>query len=75
MENLHIYYLNLNEDDSGSYIDHEVHRDDCHLLPKNTNKLKQIGMFDSCEPAVAQAKLIMPNADGCGICCPGCHTS
>ena len=65
------YYVNDNaQADSG---DHEVHVRTCpyfHLISSKTC----LGEYYSCAPAVAKAKTIYRNSDGCAYCCPACHT-
>ena len=54
--------------------DHEVHKEGCHLLPLITSKTP-LGEHPNCASAVAAAKKIYPNSDGCIHCIPECHTS
>ena len=61
------YYVNT-KPKSGD--PHEVHRDDCEELPNNRRFL---GAFDSCEPAVKEAKEHYSDADGCWHCSRDCH--
>lgn len=61
------YYVNPDQDKQG---DNEVHRSDCHLMPKSA---EYVGEFSGCREAVATAKRKYPNADGCGRCSPECH--
>lgn len=63
------YYVNNKSQPSG---DHEVHREDCHLLPADRTYL---GDYASCGPAITEAKKTHPSADGCRSCSPACHTS
>ncbi len=66
------YYVNKNsQSDSG---DHEVHAEGCAWLPYPQNR-EYLGMFLSCTPAVAKAKLSYPSANGCFYCSRTCHTS
>ena len=66
------YYVNKNaQSDSG---DHEVHAENCYWLPAVQNR-EYLGMFASCAPAVAKAKLTHPTANGCFHCSRACHTS
>lgn len=65
------YIVNMNADENGR---HEVHNEgNCDHLPKPENR-KFVGYYDSCGPAKAEAKKTYPTADGCGHCCPACHT-
>jgi hypothetical protein len=62
------YYVNQNAQPTG---EHEVHVFGCTYFPSNRTYL---GEFDSCGPAVAQARLYYGNVDGCYWCCRPCHT-
>lgn len=64
------YIVNKNAQSSG---DHEVHREGCDTLPHLDNQLP-LGSHDTCESAVAMAKTIFPQADGCARCSPECNT-
>ena len=63
------YYVNKNAQSNG---DHEVHTASCPYLPKPENRLP-LGEHASCYTAVAKAKTIYPNADGCYYCSNACH--
>lgn len=65
------YVMNKNAQSNG---DHEVHRDGCSWMPNPENQL-ELGDFAACTPAVAKAKTIDADADGCAHCSPACHTS
>ena len=65
------YSVNDNAQSNG---DHEVHESGCYWLglAKSTTYL---GNFTSCDPAVAAAKRIYRQSNGCAHCSPNCHTS
>jgi hypothetical protein len=65
------YYVNSNAQDNG---DHEVHISGCSFMPAEEHRV-YLGDFASCRPAVAAAKKLYLNADGCYFCSPECHTS
>lgn len=65
------YYVNDNAQSNG---DHEVHKEECEWLAKVVNKT-YLGEYTSCHGAVAKAKTIYPQSNGCANCCPACHTS
>jgi hypothetical protein len=65
------YYMNKNSQSNG---DNEVHKQGCSWMPKPENRL-YLGDFTSCHGAVAKAKTIDSDADGCKHCSPACHTS
>jgi len=54
--------------------DHEVHETTCSHGPKPENQI-DLGWHATCHGAVAKAKLLDPQADGCFYCSPACHTS
>ena len=62
------YYVNDNAQPTG---EHEVHTSTCQYLPSNRTYL---GYFSSCKDAVAKAKTIYSNVDGCFFCSRPCHT-
>ncbi|HCS37989.1 MAG TPA: hypothetical protein DIW44_00180 [Anaerolineaceae bacterium] len=62
------YYVN---DDAQTKGEHEVHRESCSYLPKNKT---YVGTFSNCKEAIAKAKTIYTNVDGCYFCIPDCHT-
>lgn len=51
--------------------EHEVHKAGCTYMPSNKTSL---GEHATCHTAVAKAKTIYKDADGCAHCCPDCHT-
>jgi hypothetical protein len=63
------YYVTDRTQQSG---DHEVHREGCSFMPSDRTYL---GVFNACEPAVAQARTIYPKSNGCYYCCRECHTT
>ena len=66
-----MYYVN---DTAQSNGDHEVHEDGCYWL-SIARSTTYLGNFTSCHPAVAAAKRIYPQSNGCIHCSPNCHTS
>ncbi|HLG01451.1 MAG TPA: hypothetical protein VI916_13370 [Acidimicrobiia bacterium] len=66
-----LYYVNQNAQDNG---DHEVHTSECSYLPDPENRL-YLGSFDTCGPAVTEAKKTYPQSNGCFYCSRACHTS
>ena len=65
------YYVNKNAQSNG---DHEVHESGCTYMPNEGNR-KYLGDFDSCAPAVREAKKTYPQSNGCYYCCNPCHTT
>ncbi|WP_066434084.1 hypothetical protein [Chryseobacterium sp. CCH4-E10] len=65
------YYVNKKAQSNG---DHEVHHEDCILLPSLENR-KYLGLFSSCDDAVKEAKKDYSKANGCLRCSTSCHTS
>jgi hypothetical protein len=63
------YYVNDNAQSNG---DHEVHVAGCQWMPKNRTSL---GNYSSCRPAVAAAKRIYSQSNGCYYCSRDCHTT
>ena len=66
------YYVN--DEAQSSSGDHEVHVSNCSWLPLVKSKT-YLGDYLYCSTAVAKAKEIYPNADGCEKCSPDCHYS
>lgn len=62
------YYVN---DQAQSTGEHEVHKEDCTYFPSGRTYL---GYFSSCRNAVAEARTIYTNVDGCYTCSRECHT-
>lgn len=66
------YYVNRNaQPDSG---DHEVHRYGCDYLPNEDNRM-YLGRFNSCRPAVREARKHYSDVNGCYYCSNACHTT
>lgn len=65
------YYVNSNAQANG---DHEVHRTGCNYMP-NAGNAKYLGLFESCGPAVREAKKHYRKVNGCYYCSLPCHTS
>ena len=63
--------MNTNSQANG---DNEVHKEGCSHMPNSENQ-KYLGEFTKCQDAVAAAKQIDSDADGCFYCCKECHTS
>ena len=68
---MYSYYLNRNSQLNG---DHEVHRVGCPHMPLLMNSLF-LGNFYTCAQAMAAARRVTTQADGCFYCCTECHTS
>lgn len=69
------YYCVNRNAQSGSG-DHEVH-DLASLkgcLPLTANRV-ELGYHPSCKEAVAAAKRLYSDANGCAYCAPACHTT
>ena len=64
------YYVNDIPERTG---EHEVHDEDCHLLPRSRNRTP-LGQFDDSEMAVLEAMAYYDDVDGCGVCSPDSHT-
>ena len=64
------YYVN---DTAQSTGEHEVHREDCFLIPFIISKTL-LGEYYYCKAAVAKASGIYSNVDGCKHCSPDCHS-
>lgn len=65
-----LYYVNQNAQSNG---DHEVHVSTCSYLPDATNRT-YLGDFQTCGPAVTEAKKSYSKANGCYFCSKPCHT-
>ncbi len=65
------YYVNKNAQANG---DHEVHTTGCSYLPIPENRI-YLGDFNSCGPAVTEAKKHYTQVDGCYYCSRSCHKS
>jgi len=66
------YYVNKNAQTNTG--DHEVHSEDCTYLPHPDHRL-YLGEFSMCISAIAEAKTIYINSNGCKTCSNFCHTS
>ena len=64
------YYVNKNAQSNG---DHEVHREGCSWMPEPHNRI-DLGNFDTCDPAVREAKKHYNQVNGCYYCSSSCHT-
>ena len=53
--------------------DHEVHTSRCSFLPNKANRT-YLGNFASCASAVAAARRISTQCNGCYYCSRACHT-
>jgi hypothetical protein len=63
------YYVNNNAQPNG---DHEVHKAGCEWMPGNKTAL---GDHATCHSAVAAAKRIHRQSNGCYYCSRDCHTT
>jgi hypothetical protein len=64
-----IYYVN--DAPRPNQKEHEVHKTGCSKMPNHKTNL---GEHATCQSAVAKAKTIYTDADGCALCCSACHT-
>ena len=67
------YCVNINAQlESG---DHEVHNEtnNCQFLPETSNRYP-LGYHLNCQSAVAAAKRIYTQTNGCYYCANDCHT-
>lgn len=64
------YYVNQNAQSNG---DHEVHELTCSFCPDDSNRTF-LGDYNSCHPAVAEARKHYSQVNGCSFCSPRCHT-
>ena len=64
------YYVNKRKQSNG---DNEVHTTTCTFYPYIQDK-EYLGFHRTCEPAVAEAKRLGYNANGCYFCSEPCHT-
>ena len=65
------YYVNDNAQVNG---DHEVHQKSCSWLELAPSKT-YLGYYTNCMDAIAKAKTIYNQVDGCVYCCNPCHKS
>lgn len=63
-----LYYVHDGVDNEGQ---HEVHKDSCFKLP---NDKTYLGYYSNSKDAVAKAKTIYINSDGCCHCCKDADT-
>ena len=66
------YYVNNNRTTNPG-LHHEVHTEQ-HVNELNIRDKTHLGWFLNEIQAVAAAKQIYDDADGCAICCPLAHT-
>lgn len=65
------YYVNTVKQANG---DNEVHVSTCMYLPSEPNK-HYLGLFANCTGAIAEARRLGYNPNGCAYCSTACHTS
>ena len=65
-----LFSVNADAQDNG---DHEVHQEGCIWMPHPAHR-HGLGEHPNCHSAVAKAKLLYPQSNGCAHCCPACHT-
>ena len=65
------YYVNNNQTHNPG-LHHEVHTEE-HANELGIASKQYIGCFNNEVEAVAAAKKIYSDADGCAICCPNAH--
>ena len=65
------YYVN-NDETKNPGLHHEVHTE-THAKELGITDKTYLGIYSSCHGAIAKAKTIYSNADGCANCCPDCH--
>jgi len=70
-ENNHYY---VNDNPQANSGDHEVHKDGCAWLVLAVRKT-YLGYFTNCKEAIAKAKTVYAQVDGCAYCCKECHKS
>ncbi|MUM76633.1 hypothetical protein GKC30_03180 [Pseudodesulfovibrio sp. F-1] len=64
------YVLNTNAQRTG---EREVHETTCQFAPQPRNRIP-LGWHRDCFDAVAEARRVFVNVDGCKYCCRACHT-
>lgn len=62
------YYANRRQQAGG---DTEIHTSKCRYFPK---KGLYLGDFETCQPAVEEARRFFASPNGCALCCPECNT-
>lgn len=65
------YYVN-NDQTWNPGLHHEVHTKE-HAAQLGIRSAQYVGYYASEVNAVAQAKMIYSDADGCATCCPKAH--
>lgn len=65
------YYVN-NDQTHNPGLHHEVHTKE-HVEQLSIHNTTYVGYFSDEIQAVAKAKQIYADADGCAICCPKAH--
>ncbi|WP_079640711.1 hypothetical protein [Sphingobacterium nematocida] len=65
------YYVNNRAQTNG---DHEVHKQECSWLALAASTT-YLGEHSACYTAVARARTIYRQSNGCKYCSPSCHTS
>lgn len=65
------YYINNNQTRNPG-LHHEVHTKE-HAIQLGIRNAQYVGYFTNEVAAVAQAKKIYFDADGCATCCPRAH--
>lgn len=65
------HYVVNNRRTTNPGLHHEVHKEGCDFFPDDFTDL---GFHTDCHSALADAKSIYSNADGCIHCCPACHS-
>lgn len=68
---MNFYYVN-NDQTHNPGLHHEVHTEN-HAKQLGIRSVKYIGYFSDEIAAVAAAKKIYYDADGCATCCPMAH--
>jgi hypothetical protein len=61
----------VNKNTQSPNYDHEGHKEGCTWWP--TQNYQDLGDHSSCVSAVAKAKLIYSDANGCKTCSSQCH--
>lgn len=64
------YFVNKAAQSNG---DHEVHKEGCFWLGL-AHSTQDLGYHTNCQFAVAAAKVLFWQSNGCAFCAPACHT-
>lgn len=64
------YFVNKEAQPSG---DHEVHTSMCRYLPASHHR-EYLGAFGDCATAIAAARVLFRQVNGCVHCAAPCHT-